>query len=228
MKKRLYGLAVIALICSTGAWASAHPHKEIRATVEAFLRTQTANFPGQVNLRISEPDARVALPACAKREAFLPAGSGLIGNTTVGLRCAGDHNSKTLFVPVRVTVNTGLVTAARALQAGQVLGPEDLTSQKGELNASSMLINVNQALGKTLKMNVAPGMVLRQEMLRAPWAVIQGQTVALKAEGTGFSIQSTGQALNNATAGDSVRVKTPSRRVISGQAQADGSVIVTQ
>lgn len=188
------------------------------------MRAQTASLPGKVSISVNGPDARAIPPACAKPEAFLPPGSQLIGNSTVGIRCPGNSKSRTLFVPVRVTVSTKLLVSAKPLQAGQTLSASDLASQDGEMNAIGMLTRPEQAIGKIVKISIAPGQVLRQEMLRAPWVVTQGQTVRVRASGEGFSVFSSGQALNNAAEGENIRIKTQSGRITSGTVQADGSV----
>jgi flagella basal body P-ring formation protein FlgA len=45
--------------------------------------------------------------------------------------------------------------------------------------------------------------------------------------GPGFSVQSEGQALANASRGDRVRVKTRSGQVVSGVAQDGQQVVIT-
>jgi len=52
--------------------------------------------------------------------------------------------------------------------------------------------------------------VLKQDMLRAPYAVTQGQKVQLQVEGPGFKVHSEGLALSNAAEGQSVQIRTAS------------------
>jgi flagella basal body P-ring formation protein FlgA len=66
--------------------------------------------------------------------------------------------------------------------------------------------------------------VLKQDMLRAPYAVRQGQIVKIQVERQGFKINADGQALNNAAEGQAVQVKTSSNQVVSGIVQPDGTV----
>jgi len=67
---------------------------------------------------------------------------------------------------------------------------------------------------------------LRQDMLRAPFIVIQGQTTQVRVNSTGFSVRATGQALNNGAEGQAVQVRMASGQVVSGTVSADGSVEV--
>ena len=201
-------------------------HAEIRAAVEAFVRTQTATMSGRATVKVGEIDRRIVLPACPGLEVFLPPGGHLLGNGTVGVRCPTGKKNWKLFVPVHVTVSTNLLIANKPLQREQVLRAEDLASQSGELAQTGILTDPGQAIGKILKYSIGAGQVLKQDMLRAPYVIKQGQTVQLKVMGTGFRIGSEGQALNNAAEGQTVKVKTLSDQVVSGTALADGAVEV--
>lgn len=200
-------------------------HAEIHATVETFVRAQTLTLPGQVTIKAGEIDRRIALPACPKLEAFLPPGGKLLGNGSVGVRCTG-AKPWTLYVPVHVKVITSMLIASRPLQQGQVLRAEDLASQSGELTHAGILTDPAQAIGKVLKFGIGAGQTLKQNMLRAPYAVTQGQTVQLQAEGPGFRINSEGKALNNAAEGQRVHVRASSGQVVSGVAKEGGIVEV--
>ena len=227
MKNFHFRLWPILLLLPLCAWAGAQQgHAEVRTTVEAFVRAQTSDLHGQVTIKVGEIDRRIALPACPELEAFLPPGGQLLGNGTVGVRCPAGKKGWKLFVPVHVTVAANLLVANKPLQQGQVLRMEDLASQNGELAQTGILTDPAQAAGKILKYNIGAGQVLKQDMLRAPYAVTQGQTVQLHTEVTGFKIFSEGQALNNAAEGQPVRVRTSADQVVSGTARADGTVEV--
>ena len=225
MQNLQFPLLPILLLLALPAWASAQQnHAEISAAVEAFVRAQTSALPGQVTVKVGEIDRRIALPACPELEAFLPSGGQLLGNGTVGVRCPAGKKAWKLFVPVHVTVTASLLIANKPLQQGQVLHAEDLSSQSGELAQTGILTDPAQAVGKTLKYSIGAGQVLKQDMLRVPYAVTQGQTVQLQAEGTSFRIHSEGYALNNAAEGQAVRVRTSSDQVVSGTARPNGVV----
>lgn len=215
------------LLIAQPAWADAQQnHAGIRAAVEAFVRAQTSTLPGQVSIKVGEIDRRIALPACPELEAFLPPGGQLLGNGTVGVRCPAGKKGWKLFVPVHVTATANMLITGKPLQQGQVLRAEDLASQSGELAQAGVLTDPMQAVGKILKYSIGAGQVLKQDMLREPYAVTQGQTVQLRIEMTGFKIHSEGQALGNAAEGQTVRVRTSSDQVVSGTARPGGIVEV--
>lgn len=208
------------------AWADAQQsHAEIHETVAAFVRAQTLTLPGEVSIKVNEIDRRIARPACQKLEAFLPRGGKLLGNGMVGVRCPG-KNGWTLFVPVHVRVSARLLFTTKPLQQGQVLHAEDFSSQSGELAQADTLTDPVQAIGKVLKYNIGAGQVLKNDMLRTPYAITQGQTVQIQVVGANFKVNTEGHALNNAEKGQAVQIRTLSGQVVSGTAQADGTVAV--
>jgi flagella basal body P-ring formation protein FlgA len=221
-------LYAILLLIALPAQADAQPgaqqsHAEIHDAVIAFVRAQTRTLPGQVVIGVDEIDRRIARPACPTLETFLPPGSRLLGNSTVGVRCPG-KKGWALFVPVQVKVSVDMLIALKPLPQGRVIQAEDLSSQNGELTQTGILTDPAQAIGKVLKNGIGAGQVLKQDMLRAPYAVMQGQAVQLQVEGAGFSIRSEGHALNNAAEGQAVLVKTTSGQRVSGTARPGGIV----
>lgn len=224
MKKFRPLLTAILLLVAPFAQAGAQQnHADIHETIAAFVRAETRTLPGQVTIKVDDIDRRVMRPACPTLEAFLPPGSRLLGNSMVGVRCPG-KKGWTLFVPVHVKVSVDMLITNKPLAQGQVLHAEDISTQNGELSQTGILTDPAQAVGKVFKYGVGAGQVLRQDMLRAPDVVTQGQMVQLQAGGTGFSVSSEGRALNNAAEGQSVQVRTASGQVISGTARTGGIV----
>ncbi len=216
--------------------AAAQDHAQIRNIVADFVRQQTAALPGKVTYQVDEIDRRIVLPQCANPEAFLPAGSQLIGKTSVGVRCnppsrkeeANDRPTRTgswsIFVPVQVRLSLNLLTSARQLPLGHTLQEQDLASQATESSQAGGFTDPKQVIGKVLRYGIAAGQALREDMLRQPYSVTQGQVVTLAVQGNGFSIRGEGVALNNAGEGQAVQVRVGSGRVISGVARAGGVV----
>ena len=217
----------IALLWLAFAPLLAFAQSPLLATIENYLRIQTNGLPGKVAYSIGELDPRTRLGACGAFEPFLPAGGKLWGKTTVGVRCLGP-SAWTIYVPVQVTVSGNYVVSARNLSAGHVVGPADVAVRSGDLSAlpATVVTDVAQAVGKTVKSGLAAGQVVRNDRLTAPWAVLQGQSVRLTSNGPGFSVSSEGTAINNAAAGQVVQVRTASGQSVRGIAQPNGSVEV--
>lgn len=199
----------------------------IRKVVDSFVRQNTAELPGQVTLSLGAIDPRLQLPACEQPEVFLPAGSRLWGNTTVGVRCTST-TPWTIYVPVSVKIMAQVAVAARPLSAGQIISAADVLLQSNDLSQLPPGIILDPALviGKNLVNGTASGHAFRSDMLRAPQVIQQGQTVKLVAKGSNFQVSSEGKALGNATLGQVVSVRTQSGQVINGIAQQNGVVEV--
>jgi len=220
-------LQSIGIGIANGAPAIAQSHTLIKNTAIAFVQQQTADIPGKVTYQAENIDSRISLPACQKLEAFLPAGSQLIGKTSVGVRC-NESNGWSIFVPVQIRISLDLLISARQLPLGHTLREEDLATQTTETTRTGGITNAKQVIGKVLRYGIAAGQVLREDMLRPPYSVTQGQTVRLAVQGNRFSIRSEGVAMNNAGEGQTVQIRTSSGRVISGIAGADGIVEIRQ
>jgi flagella basal body P-ring formation protein FlgA len=114
------------------------------------------------------------------------------------------------------------------LPANHVLTAADLTLREGDLGSlpADVATDAEALLGYRAVSGVAAGAPLRSTLLRPPLAVQQGQPTRLVMNGPGFSVQSEGQALANASRGDRVRVKTRSGQVVSGIAHDGQQVVV--
>ena len=199
----------------------------IRKAVDHFVRQNTADLPGQATSTVGAIDPRLQLPSCAAPEVFLPAGSRLWGNSTVGVRCQS-ATPWTIYVPVSVRIMALTAVATRPLSAGQTVSQADVLMQNSDLSQlpHGVIMDPALAIGKTVIIGASTGQVFRHDMLRAPQVIQQGQTVKLMAKGNGFQVTSEGKALANATLGQVVSVRTQSGQVISGIAKQNGVVEV--
>ncbi len=170
-------------------------------------------------------DTRLSLAPCPSAQAFIPPGARLWGNASVGVRCTGS-NAWTLYVPVSVKILAGVVVAARALAQGQSIGLADLMVQEADLGQlpGAVITDPAQALGRIATLGIAPGQPLRQDVLRSPPVIQQGQSVTLRSQGAGFRVSAQGKAVNNAAEGQIAQVRTPSGRTVSGIAHLGGIV----
>ena len=226
MRIPLYHLFVAgaALSAMSMAQAAQQSLSEVRRAVEVFAQQQTAHLAGQVSVSVGAIES-AKLPACVKLQSFLPLGSKLWGNSNIGVRCS-QGAEWTLYVPVTVRVQAPVVVASRPLPSGKILADEDLTLQMAELTQlpAGVISAAQEAVGKVLSAGVVAGHPLRQDMLRAPIVVRQGQSVRLIAQGKGFKVSSEGKALSNAAVGQNVQVKAQNGQTVCGVVQADGSI----
>ena len=228
MKKQLVALLCLLPLYIPVAWADTKMnHADIRKVAVEFVQAKTQNMPGKISIKVDDIDPRLALSTCFQLEAFLPTGAQMLGKTSIGVRC-NEKNGWSLFIPATITTTMNMLISSKPLQQGQVLGVGDFNVQSGELSQPGIITDEAQALGKVLKFSIGAGQLLKQDMLRPPYAVTQGQTVQLISEGRGLRIRTEGQAMNNAAEGQSAQVKVASGKIINGIANKNGTVEVRQ
>ncbi|MFM0201010.1 flagellar basal body P-ring formation chaperone FlgA [Paraburkholderia fungorum] len=199
----------------------------IRSAALAFLQQQSAGLPGKVDITVAPAFPR-GLAACTTLEPFMPSGARLWGRMTVGVRCAGER-PWTIYLQARISLHATYYLAARAMAPGEVFTAADLVARDGDLTGlpEAIVTDPSQAVGSVSLVRVAGGMPLRRDMLKSASAVSIGQTVRVVAAGAGFAISAEGSAMNNASPGQQVRVKTANGQIISGVVK-DGSTVEIQ
>lgn len=201
--------------------------KILKSQIEDFLKMETSGYPGEVKIGVVPVDPNLKLAACPNPATAMAAGSRAWGKTTVAVSCAAPK--WTIYVQANVSVITDYYVAAMPLSQGHVVVNGDVMTVQGDLTKlpAGIFTDVNQVLGRTVNVSLTSGAVLRQEMLKMPSIVQQGQTVTLKTVGQGFQVSTEAKALNNAVDGQSVQVKVSSGEVITGIARTGGQVEVT-
>ncbi len=191
---------------------------------EQFARTQTHGLGGEISVTAGPLDTS-RLPNCSALEAYPVPRARLLGNSYVGVRCLAPHPWN-ILVPVRVAILSTYLASSRPLLAGQSLEVEDIQVLTGDLGSlpNGIVTEPAFALGKTLRNSIGAGQPIRRDQLLAPIVVKQGQTVRVISRGDGFSVSGEGKAINNAAEGELVQVRMPNGQSVSGNAQADGSV----
>lgn len=218
-------LMLALLLFSSSASAAFQEASTTLKAVETYVKSQTANLPGIVEISVGSIDSRLQLPRCGKLDMFIPSGGRLWGNSTVGIRC--DHPSPwSIYVPVNVRVIAEVIVSSKQLAPGVLISADDLTKQPADLTQlpNSVMTMPEQAIGKMLTTSVPSGYILRIDMLRSPKIILQGQAVKLVTQGKGFTVSAEGKALGNAASGQAVSVRTASGQVITGIAKQKGIV----
>jgi flagella basal body P-ring formation protein FlgA len=228
MQRVLVMLVVALAMLTATAHAQTQPTQSpsaVQRAVDEFMRVHTAGLGERATFTVGRVDSRLALPACAALEVFVPVGGKLWGNSSVGVRC-GAPTPWTLYVSVTVRVSGSYVAATRAVPAGQTLTQADVTLVQGDLTQlpATVVTDLSQALGKAVNSPLGPAQPVRADTLRSVPAVVQGQTVKLISQGPGFRVSADGKALTNAVAGQLAQARTASGQTVSGVARSDGSI----
>ena len=214
----------LQLLCGSAALCHGAVEKaqlgQIVGAIEQLLQQQTVGLPGRVSFSVGAIDRNLNLIVCAAPEAFMAPGARVWGNTSVGVRCMG-ASPWTIYVPVSVRVMAGVVVAAHPLTQGRTIAAADLTLQEADLGLlpGAVMTDAGQAIGRVVTVGVAAGQPLRQDLLRAPLVIQQGQSVTLRAQGAGFKVSATGKALTNAVEGQIAQVRTLTGNTVNGVAR---------
>ena len=138
--------------------------RTIRSAVDAFVRAQTENLPGHVEIKSGLVDPQLKFTHCEHLDVFLPPGAKLWGNTTVGVRCEAPEKWS-LYVPVQVQVWADVVLSARALPRGQTVTVDDVAMQRLDLTQlqRGVFTDLQQVIGKVTKAAVSGGTPLRAD-----------------------------------------------------------------
>lgn len=223
--KTLPSVLLLALTASAAAVPPTEDAARLRQMATSHLAQRTAGMPGEIKIEVDLPRSAARLARCESPETFIPEGARLTGNVTVGIRCHAPANWTT-YLRASVSIITTYMVAAAQLQPGQTLAAGLIETRRGDLAklAQDVITQPEQAIGKVMTTGLIAGAPIRDGMLRAPRIVSQGQGVQLMVNGNGFSISSEGRALNNASAGQVVQVRTASGQVVSGIARQGGLV----
>lgn len=166
-----------------------------------------------LQVSVAALDQRLKLSQCESPLNFRQTHSGRrYGRVSVQVRCEDGLKPWSLYVQATIAAYVDVVVAARALPRGHVIGRDDLTLRRTELDrlASAALRQPESALGKELTRQLAVDMPLTLSMLKQPLLVNRGEQVVIVAQSGTLSVKMAGVALTAGAEGDTIRVKNSS------------------
>ncbi len=217
---RLFMLLAALSTASAGAWAESPLQDAVRLQALREAAAAAGGMQSRIDVTVGELDARVQLGPCARPEVFLPPGARFWGRSFAGVRCT-DGATWSITLPVTVKVFGPALIAARPLAAGAAVLPDDVKTAEVEWTREpqGVVTTAAQLDQRVLARPVASGQPIALTALRAPQAVGQGEPVRVTGKGQGFSITVDGVALASAAAGQSVRVRIESGKILTGTAR---------
>lgn len=217
MKRLPATLATALMLISASATA------DVTSGLTAFFAQRLAGISDEVQVEIKTPQTN--WPACDNPVYSLPGNARLWGNLSVLARCGNEKR----FLQVSVQAYGDYVVANVPVARGSELNDANLRLQRGRLDQlppRTMLSLAQARQAQTLR-DLAPGQTLTMSMVRQSWRVKAGQRVMVIASGQGFSVNSEGQALNNAAVAQNARVRMANGQVVSGTVDNDGNILIT-
>ena len=195
---------------------------DLQTQLTAFSSERLTGFSDEVSVKLRNTQHQQ--PGCDAPAFSTPGNSRLWGNLTVVAQCG---NAKQ-YLQVTVQAMGDYVVAAAPIVRGSPIQAQSVTLMRGRLDQlpPRTMLNLSQAEDAISLRDVAIGQPIQLSMVRQSWRVKAGQKVMVVAQGEGFSINSEGQALNNAAVAQNARVRMPSGQVVSGQVSADGNILI--
>lgn len=218
--------------------------EKIRKRVEQALPGVMRQFPAaqadpsrwHTEITLGQFNPNLQLAACSTTEAFLPATGMPWGKIQVGIRCKQAGVKWQVFLPVMVKISGPVLVAARPLSTGEAISADDLQLTTLELSQYPLAQarqlptqpDAIEAFVTQLMTRPLPaGQPIRQEYVRARPIMSAGDQVRVRMTGQGFAVSAQGKALNQAGAGQTVRVQIESGRILTGVARNHQQVEVS-
>lgn len=174
--------------------------------------------PLRMEVAVGALSPRLQLGACAKVEPYIPVGMRLWGKTRLGLRCLDGPSKWNVFLPVTIKAYGTAWVIKGQVAAGAVLTQDDAIEAEVDWaeEASPIVANPAQWIGQVAARNLSSGQALRQALLKPAQVFQAGSQVRVLAQGVGFQVSSSGQALSAGVVGQSARVRMDNGRVMTG------------
>lgn len=217
MKTLKGGVAAILLLLSPFSQAA-----DLQAQLTSLFAQRLAGFSDEVVVNIRTPQGQ--LPACDQPTLSVVGSAKLWGNMNVMANCAGTKR----FVQVEVQATGNYVVAVQPVARGATLQAGSVALQRGRLDQlpPRTMLDINMAQDAVSLRDLVPGQAIQLSMVRQAWRIKAGQRVQVVASGDGFSVNSEGQAMNNAAVAQNARVRMASGQIVSGTVNSDGNILI--
>lgn len=234
----LAALALLAGACLQMGGAPAHAQAapdgaaELSALSQRWLDAAVqqglggANLPLRMEVSVGALDPRLRLAACNRVEPYLPAGSRLWGRTRLGLRCVDGASQWNVYLPVTVKAFGPAWVLTGNVNSGAVLTAADAAEAEVDWAAepAAVVANPDAWVGQVATRHLIAGQAVRQNMVKPADMFKAGAQVRVVAQGPGYSVVSSGQAMTAGAPGQNIRIRMANGRVIGGIVSEDGTV----
>ncbi len=224
-----FSLLLLSFALALPAQATVEEAEFLRRVAEQYVLAQFQNRTDNIKVQVEAGRLDERRNYGGHCEGYLTAqlrGNEIRSSSQVMISCGQPGNQYTLYIPVRVSVLTPALVAARNLTKGSVISPDDLTQVylDENTNLTTAISDPNLLVGSRLKRDVRQG-----EQIRANGfcMVCKNDKVNIIARSHGLSLKTSGIALQEGNANEQIRVRnTKSDKVISAKVTAPGEVQV--
>jgi flagella basal body P-ring formation protein FlgA len=231
---RRWRFPLVSLLCAASFFVSLGVQAQVEAETaslslwqqEVQQHLQAQPLWQQRNFKISWPRRLPKLPACPApldirtSTRALPAGW-----LALSLHCQPSRWTRSL--EVRVLVLQRHLVADQNLMPGHVLTERDLrwAETDSALVGEGVAMELAQAVGQELRRPVTRGSPLRLNNLQDSTVINKGAMVTVIVKGSGFELETQGQAMDNAPMGGTLRVTIKQGTVLPARVISNGLVL---
>lgn len=212
---------------STHAAPTDMNHNEIRRQVSQFLteKTRELNFK-ETQIKVSHIDNRLRLARCDNDLEIIMGNNRLLGNVSLAVQCKTNKSWK-IYLQASINAYQKIYVAKSAIPRGSPFTDADLILEKRNITTLNGNYLTNSIHIKThiAKRPIRKGEIIKPHLMTKSKLIKRGDQVTLIAESSGITVRMMGKALNDAMAGQQVRVKNNnSKRIVEGTAVNRGVV----
>ena len=132
---------------------------ELKDLAKSFALSKIQNRSSnssRVDVSIGSIDPRLRLNSCsANLKTFIPPGSRLKGNTTIGVRCDG-VKPWSIYVPVKISLYERAIVSTTKLSRGDIISSSDVMLDEVDVSyiRGKSFTDLNQIVGTKLKITI--------------------------------------------------------------------------
>ncbi len=202
-------------------------HQDIRVAVKEFLIDKTQELKYEdTQIEVGQIDNRLKLSKCDKKLELNLGNSRLPGNVAVSVRC-NNHKPWKIYTQATVKAYQSIYVANRPITRGTPFRSSDLVLERRNITPlnDNYLTDIGDIEGHIAKRNIRKNEIIKPFHLVKSKLIKKGEQVTIIIETGGISVRMKGKAMNDAVAGDNVRVKNNnSKRIVEGTAINRGVV----
>ncbi|GHS92869.1 hypothetical protein AGMMS50276_01790 [Synergistales bacterium] len=169
------------------------------------LVKELAAWDGDVEVQIKGdvPNGRLVAPA-----SIVPGSP----SATLTFR---DQEGRERSISTRMIWTQSALVLTRSVKRGEALRPTDVTVRQLRVNkAGAYLSRPEDVVGRALRRNLSQGEAIQKDLLITSVAVTKGKTVTIVARDGNLVVRAKGEALDNGSVGDAVRVRNITSKTI--------------
>ncbi len=151
---------------------------------------------------------------------IFPSGIRFNGPTTVLIPIQVNRQPcRPAVVKLNVSLYQNLVVTRRPFQQGEVITPADVALERRNVGqVGSYYTDLGKVTGQVVKHALAAGTVLNQSLVAMPQVIKRGDILSIVAHMGTIEVVTTGQALENGSVNDLIRVQNlQSKKILSGK-----------